>query len=264
MKSFALIVIITLLVAGVCSAQSTFALTFGGWLDDEGYSIIQTAEGNYIIAGISETFLPPYHSDDILLAKFNSSFEIDWTKTIGGLADEAVKNVIQTRDSGYVILGETMSFGSGGSDILVVKLNAGGSLEWVRASGNLSDRYGTSVIQIPDTCFVVVGWTDSLNSERIDYDILLVKFDMNGNSCLGREVFPAESTLSLPIRDVLPDVTVIRPEVVDVTGLISVSDNYPFLNELCSDKIEDRGKYNSMLIYQCISQSIQFHSNNFT
>jgi hypothetical protein len=59
--------------------------------------------------------------------KLDSSGNVQWTKTIGGGGDEA-NSIIQSSDGGYVVAGRTSSFGAGGYDFYVVKLDVNGNV----------------------------------------------------------------------------------------------------------------------------------------
>ena len=55
-----------------------------------------------------------------------------WTKTSGGPNAERSYCVKQTLDGGFIIVGSTYSFGSGGQDVYVVKTDSLGETEWIR------------------------------------------------------------------------------------------------------------------------------------
>ena len=85
--------------------------TIGGPASEEGYSIIQTSDGGYAIAGYTTSFGAGL-SSDAYLVKLDAKGNLQWTKTIGGeYADEGL-SLIQTSDGGYVIAGYTTSFGA--------------------------------------------------------------------------------------------------------------------------------------------------------
>ncbi len=97
--------------------------TYGGADDDYGNSVQQTADGGYIVAGKtgSDTGSPSY---DIYLIKTNSSGDTIGTKTYGGADYDCGNSVQQTADGGYIIAGETKSYGAGGSDVYLIKVNS--------------------------------------------------------------------------------------------------------------------------------------------
>jgi hypothetical protein len=95
----------------VCGYASTFAKTIGGSFGDFAYSIIQSSDGGYVVAGKTYSF--ETGSRDIYVVKLDSSGNVLWTKTIGGSDDDEAYSIIQSSDGGYVVAGYTWSFGAG-------------------------------------------------------------------------------------------------------------------------------------------------------
>jgi len=104
----------------------SWAKTVGGTGDDRGYSVSQTSDGGYIVTGYTESFGAGAY--DFWLLKFDSSGELSWVKTVGGTGNDGGYLVSQTSDSGYIITGETNSFGAGGFDTLLLKFNSSGNI----------------------------------------------------------------------------------------------------------------------------------------
>ncbi len=107
--------------------------TIGGSKDDEGYSIIQTSDGGYAVAGKTNSFGAGWA--DVYVVKLDGGGNLQWTRTIGGSEDDEGWSIIQTSDGGYAVAGCTGSFGAGGSDVYVVKLDGSGNLQWTRTIG---------------------------------------------------------------------------------------------------------------------------------
>jgi hypothetical protein len=109
------------------SGNVIWTKTIGGSNDDEARSIIQSSDGGYIVAGWTSSF--GAGSDDFYVVKLDSAGNVLWTKTIGGIGDEAWgDSIIQSSDGGYVVVGHTRSFGAGGADIYVVKMDDNGNV----------------------------------------------------------------------------------------------------------------------------------------
>ena len=98
--------------------------TIGGENIDRGYSLIQTSDGGYAIAGTTQSF--GAGEWDVYVVKLDAHGNLQWTKTIGGPESEIGQSLIQTSDGGFAIAGETYSFGAGKSDVYVVKLDKNG------------------------------------------------------------------------------------------------------------------------------------------
>jgi len=90
--------------------------TYGGTSSEEAYSLIQTDDGGYALAGSS--------SHDFWLVKTDSAGNMQWNKTCGGTSTEEAYSVVQTDDGGYALAGYTYSYGAGGADFWLVKLGS--------------------------------------------------------------------------------------------------------------------------------------------
>jgi len=154
--------------------------TIGGKNEDLAHSLIQTADGGYVIAGYT-VFLgaePPFN---VYFVKLDAKGNLQWTKTIGGKNWDVGRSLIQTSDGGYAIAGETNSFGAGDYDVYVVKLDAKGNLQWTKTIGGPDYESGTSLIQTSDGGYAIAGKTISFGAGETD--VYVVKLDKNGNAC---------------------------------------------------------------------------------
>ncbi len=124
--------------------------------------------------------------------------QITFQKTIGGTSDDIALDIQQTNNGGYIVTGETGSFGAGGSDIFLVKLNKNGDISWSKTYGGTNSEYGNSVIQTIDNGYIITGWTSSFGSGG--EDAFLIKTDANGDTLWTRTYGGASSD---PGRSVL-------------------------------------------------------------
>jgi len=111
MSKTLLIVLLLLVLAGIC--RGGWERTYGGSANDEGSSVVQTADGGYIVVGYGHTI----GGQDVYIVKTDSIGNMIWERTYGvsGCADWA-ESVSQISDSGYIVTGYTRSFGTGGYD----------------------------------------------------------------------------------------------------------------------------------------------------
>jgi REP element-mobilizing transposase RayT len=153
-----------------------FAKTYGGTGNDRAYSVQQTSDGGYIVAGRTGSFVA--ESADIFLLKTDANGNIIWAKTYGGTYWDEAYSVQQTSDGGYIVAGGTRSFGAGNSDVFLLKTDANGNIQWAKTYGRTSDDGASSVQQTSDGGYIVAGGTRSFGAGG---DIFLIKTDANGN-----------------------------------------------------------------------------------
>ena len=142
-------------------------------------SIQQTSDGGYILTGHSGSFSNPY----IFLLKINSEGQEEWVRYFGEGDNELGFFVFdismkQTSDGGYILLttkDTTGGLGSGGYDVLLLKLDSNGDEQWSKTFGsNDQSEIGRSVQQTTDNGYVFTGQYNNSH-------IWLVKTDENGN-----------------------------------------------------------------------------------
>ncbi|MCX6601257.1 MAG: hypothetical protein NT025_06815, partial [bacterium] len=93
--------------------------TFGGSYNEICYSVQQTADGGYILGGLTQPF--GFGNDDFWLVKTNPYGDSLWSRTFGGSYNDDCYSVQQTADGGYILGGYTISFGAGSRDFWLVK-----------------------------------------------------------------------------------------------------------------------------------------------
>ena len=103
----------------------------------------------------------------------------DWNQTLGGSLRDAGYSVQHTNDGGYIIVGQTSSFGNGHADVWLIKTDSLGQEEWNQTYGGVdTTEVGYSVQQTMDGGYIITG---SIESAGIPYDVYLIKADSNGN-----------------------------------------------------------------------------------
>ena len=152
--------------------------TFGGGEGDWGTSVQQTADNGFIILGHTLSFGNGYY--DIFMIKTDSEGNEIWVKTFGGNEEDFGYSVIQTSDGGYILVGFTVSFGSGNKDVWIIKTDSQGNEEWNKTYGGSEREIGFAVEQTSDDGFIITGLTET-NTFGL-YDILLIKTDINGEN----------------------------------------------------------------------------------
>ncbi|MCC6012615.1 T9SS type A sorting domain-containing protein, partial [Candidatus Caldipriscus sp.] len=151
--------------------------TYGGIDYERAYSVQQTSDGGYIVAGYTDSFGAGY--EDIFLIKTDANGDVQWAKAYGGTSVDVAYSVQQTSDGGYIVAGLTSFFGPGYSDIFLIKTDANGDVQWAKTYGGTNDEWAESVQQTSDGGYIVAGYTDSFGA--VNWDVFLIKTDTNGN-----------------------------------------------------------------------------------
>jgi len=99
--------------------------------------------------------------------------------TFGGEQDEQGRDIELTSDNGYIMVGATSSFGSGNSDIYLVKVDSNIQFQWSKAIGHFNLEFGHAVKQTNDGGYIICGYSNSYGNGQ--YDGYLVKTDSAGD-----------------------------------------------------------------------------------
>jgi len=168
--------------------------SLGGTSPDYAYSIQQTTDGGYIIAGRSwsnDGDVNGNHGDsDYLVFKLNANGVIQWQKSLGGSDTDYANSIRQTTDGGYIIAGISNSNNFdvtenyAGYDFWIVKLNSNGTIDWQKSYGGGGEDWANSVQQTVDGGYIVAGYSNSNNGtvtgNHGDTDYWVIKLDNNG------------------------------------------------------------------------------------
>lgn len=168
--------------------------TFGGTNDDNAYSIEQTTDGGYIVAGTTYSgdgdITNFQGSTDCWIIKLTSTGTMQWQKTFGGTRGDHASSIRQTSDGGYIIAGHSssgngnVSGNSGASDFWIIKLNNAGSLQWQKNLGGTGEDYASDIRQISDGSYIAVGFTQSndghVSGNKGGTDLWIVKLTSSG------------------------------------------------------------------------------------
>jgi len=150
--------------------------TYGGTKDDVGNRIEKTRDGNFIIVG-STLF---YGTDgDVYVIKVNPNGDVLWERYYGGDSEDEGECIRATSDGGYIISGNTRSFGVSGTAVYLIKLDSYGNLLWQKEYDGDGDDDGKTVIEIEDNGYIVAGLTRSWGASL--GDILIMKLNSQGD-----------------------------------------------------------------------------------
>jgi hypothetical protein len=167
-------------LCSIASAQTNWVRTYGGADNDDGYSVQQTSDGGYIIAGYAYSY--GAGGRDVYLIRTNSRGDTLWSRAFGGPNDDVGYSVQQTTDGGYIVAGYTgYRFDTSYSAVYLVKTNAQGDTLWTRTyGGDSGDDAAYSVDRTSDGGFVVAGGTSSFGADPVN--VWLLRTNASGDT----------------------------------------------------------------------------------
>ncbi|WP_353147825.1 T9SS type A sorting domain-containing protein [Flavobacterium sp.] len=162
--------------------------SFGGSGVDLLYSVKLTADGGFILAGISNSNkgldkkADAKGQDDFWIIKLDAKGNELWQQTIGGSGQEKLQTICQTRDGGYVIGGTSASYKTrkddkgvldvfgksedtrGNLDYWIVKLKKDGKIEWQKTLGGSYVDELKDLVVLPNGNILAGGYSNSPES----------------------------------------------------------------------------------------------------
>jgi type IX secretion system substrate protein len=181
----------------------------GGTNDDRAYSIRQTKDGGYIVAGNTASFdgdVSGFHGYvDSWIVKLDSSGNIDWEKSLGGTNFDDAKSITQTIEGGYIVAGFTksedgdVSENKGYFDYWIVKLDILGNITWEKSLGGGDVDYAQSISQTFDGGYIIAGYTESRDVDVSgNHDYWVVKLSPDKSSLIQADTSDALFSIVAP------------------------------------------------------------------
>jgi hypothetical protein len=173
---------------------------YGGSLNENGFCIISTTDGGYMISGLTfsndgevsgnHTNSSAYH--DAWLIKIDNIGNIQWQKCYGSSGLDYAKSVIQTSDGGYIFTGccaennGDVTGNHGNLDVWCVKVNSIGVIQWQKSYGGTGQDESLNIKATSDGGYVICGFTSSNDGDVTgnhggQNDAWLIKIDNIGN-----------------------------------------------------------------------------------
>ena len=109
-----------------------------------------------------------------------SNAQITFQKTYGDTALETMYDARQTNDKGFIMVGQTYSFGAGYGDVYLVKTDSTGDTLWTRTYGGIHDDGGYRVEQTTDSGYIIIGYTFSFGIGQ--EDVYIIKTNSVGDT----------------------------------------------------------------------------------
>ena len=150
---------------------------YGGLFNDRAYSLVTTIDGGYAFAGSTNSY--GAGNADVWLVRVDHNGEMLWNKTYGGPLDDHSWSLLVTDDGGYALLCVTTSYGSGSSDVWLIKADSSGDIEWNQTYGGNDFESVSTIIRTNDGGYAFAASTTSFGAGSSDF--WLVKLDSFGN-----------------------------------------------------------------------------------
>lgn len=170
--------------------------------------LFETGSNEYVYIGSSWDGIGPTDRD-FVIKKEDKNGVLLWSKNYGGTNTEQLKDVLATKDSGYLLLGETSSndgdvgphpsYGMFQTDMWAIKIDSLGTKVWSKVFGGTYDDRAKALAHAPGNGYYLAGTTTSKDYEcdctknpGMWYDVFLTRLDSAGNiiwkKCMGSEV----------------------------------------------------------------------------
>jgi len=159
------------------SGNDVWGWAIGDTGNDYGYGIVKDTDGGYAICGASNSNSAGGY--DLNFSKLDAGGISQYGWNMGGTDDDYGRDLTLTHDSGYVIVGYTNSFGAGGADLYIRKVNANETTGWGSVIGGADEDFAFSVVLTADHGFAIAGQTRSFGAGS--GDVWFVKLDSTGN-----------------------------------------------------------------------------------
>jgi hypothetical protein len=170
-----------LMVTLPTTAQVTFEVIHGmpGGTMHFGFSVQQTQDGGYILAGGAGT--PTPSGMEMYLVKMDANGVLEWEHTYGTMLLDMAYCVRQSSDGGYVLCGVFNGFGN--DTLTIIRTDGVGEVLWEhRYGGGLGRDIGYSLVETMDGGIAVTGFTGSGTA----LDIHVLKVDVDGQQLWSR------------------------------------------------------------------------------
>ncbi|PSR55162.1 hypothetical protein AHMF7605_17435 [Adhaeribacter arboris] len=194
--------------------------TIGGRNQDYLTSVQPTNDGGYILGGHSTSGIGANKTEasqgltDYWVVKLKANGSKEWDQTIGGRYEDVLTSLQQTKDSGYILGGYSLSGISGdksqarigSTDYWIVKLGANGDKAWDKTIGGTDEDYLTSLQQTSDEGYILGGYSwsgisgDKSQASKGQHDYWVVKLKADGTKDWDKTLGGNESEVLSSVR----------------------------------------------------------------
>lgn len=150
-----------LIAPAMLSAQmTTFRFSYDVGAFDIAGGMVQTPMGEFVVAGLNNSFGPYYGN----AFKIDANGNVVWAKSYTAGFASSFSDIKNVSSGGFIMTGQSTS---GGGGAILVRIDAAGNIMWANryqlpniGAGNASSEWGSSVIETSDGGFLVGGGVD--------------------------------------------------------------------------------------------------------
>ena len=248
--------------------QISWQKSIGGSLEDNSTKAFQTIDQGFIIYGNSNSPIsgnktqPSQGHVDMWIVKLNADGKVQWDKTLGGSDYDSLTDMIQTKDGGYLLGGDSFSNISGDKtqnnrgigDYWVLKLDVDRNIVWQKTIGGSDYEYLTKVAQLNDGSYLIGGTSlSNISGEKT--------VDTSGNLYLWVLQLDAfgtilnQSSLGVPGYDYILNIST-HPNYGFTVGALSKS-------TISEGKTSNGNSKSDYMIFKGTTNNISTNSNTF-
>ncbi|PJA26220.1 MAG: hypothetical protein CO189_12020 [candidate division Zixibacteria bacterium CG_4_9_14_3_um_filter_46_8] len=154
------------------NGDTLWTKVYGGIGEEECKTVEMTSDGNYIIAGRSQSF--GFGREDFWLLKTDPNGDTLWSASYGGFHNDFGYWGEQTSDDGYILGGRSLSFGNGDNDYWVVKADDQGALKWSQRYGGPGEDFAFKVRETTDGGYIIGGYSNSFGAGEDDFYLVKI------------------------------------------------------------------------------------------
>ncbi len=149
--------------------------TYGGKYNDWAKAVAVAENGDVIVAGYTSSF---GDSGDVWVLRLDENGNVKWQKTYGGKSLDEAYAVAIAPNGDVIVAGYTESFGAGGYDFWVLRLDGDGNVKWQKTYGGSKNDWAEAVAIAPNGDVIVAGYTESFGDSK---DVWLLRLPPDGN-----------------------------------------------------------------------------------
>ena len=188
--------------------------------DEVANSIVLSPDGGYAICGSLNKSITNTTDNDYYLVKLDGSGNLSWTKQYAGTYNQYARQIKNTSDGGFIMVGEGALPKTNGSEtpfVFVMKTQSDGTPQWSNYFGetnnigtsNDNNDHGESIFQVADGGYIIGGWSAGFNNsfnlgKSLGVQYYFLKINGTGNLLWSRvsgDTYNEKCYIAIPASD---------------------------------------------------------------